>query len=340
MTIYLLGGDESFLIKQKLDELKAKLLTNEISSLNYLYYGESKLKDFIENTQFLSLGKRLIIFNNCNWFTKAKDKISDTSLKEVELILKDDIPDLDIIIVAYHKLDNSLKTTKLFKEHSQIFEFESTKYYRGSYNPKLSEFVKHEAKLAHVSIDEKAIKYLLDITNGNLWLIHQEINKLATFVLPNKHISYSLIESQSDFSTDIFALSESFLGHDKDVLLTNLKNILSSNQPLQIIAFFQTMLVKWIKIKTFEEYYNSKLPQRPGILKRELPIKDLANKIAGDMDARPFVIEKDLKGLSKVELDYLHQCQAHLIDLESQVKSGLIQDRQAVEMFFLNTVKK
>ncbi len=47
MTIYLLGGDESFLIKQKLDELKAKLLTNEISSLNYLYYGESKLKDFI-----------------------------------------------------------------------------------------------------------------------------------------------------------------------------------------------------------------------------------------------------------------------------------------------------
>ena len=345
MTISLISGDESYLIKKKVTDLKATLLNNNVSSLNYLYFAETNVKDFIENTQSLplGLGNRLLVFNNCNWFTKAKSKentkMSDLALKEIEFILKNQSAYLQIILVSYYKLDNGLKLTKLFKEHCQIYEYESIKYYRDSFNPKLLEFCQNEARLAHCSIDDKAINYLLDMTNGNMWLIHQEINKLATNLLPNKHISLAYLKSEIDFQSDIFALAENFLAKQTLTVFTILHNLQANTPILQIIAFFQTMTSKWIKLKVLEEYYNSKLPMRPGIIKRELPLKDLSTKIAKDLESNPFVIEKDLKRLIQVKLEFLINCQEKLIIYENKIKSGQLLDKQAIELFFLECAK-
>ena len=86
-------------------------------------------------------------------------------------------------------------------------------------------------------------------------------------------------------------------------------------------------------MKSLCEKFNHDLPTPPGVLRRELPMNELVRRVAGELKAKEFMIEKDLKRISKFPLDRLIEKRLDLTRLEDSIKTGMIPESHALQVF-------
>jgi hypothetical protein len=102
---------------------------------------------------------------------------------------------------------------------------------------------------------------------------------------------------------------------------------------MPLVATLQTMISKWIQIKALAEKFNRESPSGPGINRKELPAPELVRRIAAELKAAPIMVEKDLKRLSKMPMERLIKKRKDLTRLEASIKTGLIPDSHALQVF-------
>lgn len=350
MPVLIIAGDEEFELSRRVQQLRVSLVDPNWASVNFLRLDNPPLQEIIDAAGTLPFGpgNKVVLIDRCELFTKkrskggddggkseteSKGKDKDKLLDELEKSLASVAENTYVIFACPFNLDQTLKTTKAAQKHAKIERFEKQKFYVGSPNGVLSSWCRTEAKLHGATIEDQAITYLLDGTEANLRQIAAEIEKASIHVLPGNHITYQVVVQLSPYHSHVFALADYWLSGKGKEALASAEEILTRQSAMPIIATMQTMISKWILMKSLCEKFNHDLPTPPGVLRRELPMNELVRRVAGELKAKEFMIEKDLKRISKFPLDRLIEKRLDLTRLEYSIKTGMIPESHALQVF-------
>jgi DNA polymerase-3 subunit delta len=237
--VYLLFGAETFL-----RDLAAKTIAD-------FAFVDASLRDFNENefslNQFDNLqyalaaaeqmpmiaSRRVIRITEVKiGATAAKDNLKEDYEEILSAYLKRPAETSVVIFVA-DELDKRRRMAKLLIEKSVAVEFAPLE------ENDLRKWIRDEASKQNADIDDKAVNHLIGLTGSDARKITSEIEKLAVAALPDKLITYDLIEVLVPNSRVMsnFDLTDHLLAKNKTRALHTLKKILDDGaEPLMLLG--------------------------------------------------------------------------------------------------------
>ena len=308
--IYLFYGIEDYIIEQQIEKITTK---TKIDNYATVYYDleQTKIEDIIDNANTASLfdDKKIIIIENSYIFTGQKGVEQNLLILEKYL----NSPNLNTILiftVKTEKLDERKKIVKLIKQKGSVLECS---------NKNINKTVKE--MFEDYEISDSLINTLIDRVGSNLYILKQEVDKIKLYKDSNKTITKDDIINltSKNVSTDIFKLIEAIVLKNKDEAMQIYKAMLKINEePIKIII----MLANQFRI-----IYQTKNLYIKGYTE-----KDITNILQIHPYRIKLALEKGKVFKSEDLLKYLNL----LADMDSDIKSGLIDKNIALELFILN----
>jgi DNA polymerase III delta subunit len=352
MPVIVMAGEEDFTLYRQLEDLKKNLLDPAWVSFNYARHDNPPPQDVIDLASGLPFGpgNKVIVLDRIDWFAKKRAAKSDDTAagakraakKEARETVNEDAlaealgavhPSTYLIFVATANFDSTLRLSKLVAKVAKLEKFEKAKHWPGSISAPLRTWCQKEAHRVGATIDEEASDYLIDGLEANLRQIASEIAKAAIFVMPKTHITLATLKTISPHHSHIFVLADLWLSGKMVETYQALKELQTKQNNMATLATLQTFMSKWVNLKAICQFYNDKAGG-PGVQRRELSDSDLAGKVAQEMGTQAFVVEKDIKRLKHVSLDFLVDKRNELTRLEHMVKTGQMSDAHAIDLFF------
>lgn len=250
--IYLLFGAETYL-----RDLAAKTIAN-------LALDENSLREFNENefslnqpdnlTYALASAEQLPMIAARRVIRITDVKVSATGAKDT---LKEDYETLlstylarpsetSVLIFIADELDKRRKMSKILLEKSVAVEFAKFT------DNELIAWARKEIKDAGFDAEEKAIFHLVALVGDNLRKLTNEIKKVTTAALPDKIVTYELVESLVPNTREMsnFDLTDQLFGKDKRKPLQTLKKILDDGaEPLMLLGLIAHNLRRTLMAK-------------------------------------------------------------------------------------------
>ncbi|HEY0658170.1 MAG TPA: DNA polymerase III subunit delta [Pyrinomonadaceae bacterium] len=238
--VYLLFGAETYL-----RDLAAKTIAD------FVFPDESSLRDFnetefslnqTENLQYaLASAEQLPMIAARRVIRITDVKISATAAKDN---LKEDYEEIltkylkrpaetSVVIFVADELDKRRKMSKLLIENTVAVEFAALE------DADLRKWIRDKAGEFGADIDDKAANHLIGLIGAEVRKITVEMEKLAVAALPDKLITYELVESLVTNSREIsnFDLTDHLLAKNKTRALHTLKKILDDGaEPLMLLG--------------------------------------------------------------------------------------------------------
>lgn len=317
MAIYFYYGDEEFNIEQEVNKLK-KGIDKNFLEMSYKTYDNPKFADLISilRTQPMMFGKMLVVIKSEEYFTKTFD---DKELKQIQEAFEDNNENLDIVFVAElprnegKKLDSRKKFFKLLSKYNAK-EFAAIPTYKTA---ELENWIRKQAKSKDLDITSDAAAAMISQIGNNLRQIDGELEKLKLFIYPKKQITTNMIKELCISNEDLFAFSDYLMKGEKDKALLEYRKLLEKKFFLEIVAALQTMLRKWILLKSKSSRYNT----------FEL------SKLTGQHE---YVVKLNLQKLKNTSLKDLVRLKENLTEAELKIKSGqsLFPEREVEDALF------
>lgn len=254
--VYLLFGAETYL-----RDLAAKTIGDFV-------FGENSLREFNENefslnqaenlTYALASAEQLPMISSRRVIRITDVKVTSSGTKDT---LKEDFEpvltsylkrpaETSVVIFIADDLDKRRKMSKLLIENSCAVEFGKFK------DNELVLWARKELKDAGFDAEEKALHHLVGLVGDNLRRLTNEIKKITTAALPDKLVTYNLVELLVSNSREIsnFDLTDHLFGKDKRKPLQTLKKILDDGaEPLMILGLIGHNLRRMLMAKTMME---------------------------------------------------------------------------------------
>ena len=288
---------ESFcLIKMKVinrEELRNQLKKREFASVYLLFGAETYLRDLAAKT----IGDLALANSSLREFNEIEHSLSDSkiqyALSDAEQLpmidarrvvkitnvkisgssskdtLKEDDEEIlarylsrpaetSIVIFVADELDKRRKISKLLLDKCVSVEFGELD------DNELLNWAKTKLRDLDTEADQKALVHLVALVGKNVRRLTNEIEKLSVAALPDKLITYELVESLVPNSREIsnFDLTDYLLAGDKKRALQTLKKILDDGaEPLMILG-----LISY----NFRRLFLSKELMRQGVERKEV----------------------------------------------------------------------
>lgn len=315
--IYFFYGEEEFNISNEIGKLKKNLDKNFLD-MSFKTYDNPKFPDLISilRTQPMMFGKMLIVINCLEYFSKTFD---DKEIKQISEALENNTDNLDIVFVAQlprdegKKLDSRKKLFKLLKKYNAQ-EFPTIPTYKTA---ELEAWVQKQAKTKKIKLDTNALPVLISQVGNNLRQLDTELEKLALLAYPKDLINKDMVQEICIANEDLFAFSDYLMQNEKSKALLEYRKLLDKKHPLEILAVLQTMLRRWIILKSKAS---------------ECTPMELS-KLTGQHE---YVVKLTLQKLKKNNLKDLVRLKQRLTETEYKLKSGQLLDiEQEVENAFL-----
>lgn len=303
--IYLLYGEEEFLIEE---EIKNIIKKSKIENINISKYDFEidNIQDIIDDAYTISLfeNKKIIIAKNLDKFLKNNDK----EISLLEKYLGNQNEDV-ILIITSQSLDDRKKIVKTLKKQSTTKEFNKNKNISNTVRKMFDEY----------KIDYKTIDILIKNVGTNLKILYQEAEKLKTYKQDKIITEQDVLELSCNSSEeDIFNLINYIINKNKEEAFRLYKILINKNEePLKIIITLANQ---------FRIIYQSKELYKKG---------NNEDGIAKILNIHPYrvklALEKGKNYSSKILLEYLLK----LAELDSQIKNGLIDKYLGLELFII-----
>jgi DNA polymerase-3 subunit delta len=164
--------------------------------------------------------------------TAAKDNLKEDYEEILTAYLKRPAETSVVIFVA-DELDKRRRMAKLLIENSVAVEFAALE------ENDLRRWIQDKVKEQNADIDDKAVNHLIGLIGSDARKITGEIEKLAVAALPDKLITYELIESLVPNSREMsnFDLTDHLIAKNKTRALHTLKKILDDGaEPLMLLG--------------------------------------------------------------------------------------------------------
>lgn len=261
--IYLLFGAETYL-----RDLAAKAITDLVlkdSSLREFNETEYSLNDSqvshalasAEQLPMISSRRVVKISNVIVSATVTKDNLREDD--EATLVSYLNRPsETSVVIFIADELDKRRKISKLLLEKSVAVEFPALE------DADLIKWAKDKLKEFNADSDEKALRHLVGLVGNNVRRLTTEVEKLAVAALPDKLITFDLVESLVPNSRELsnFELTDYLLSKNKSRALQILKKILDDGaEPLMLLGLIAS---------NFRRLLMSKELMRQGVERREV----------------------------------------------------------------------
>ena len=158
---------------------------------------------------------------------------------------------------------------------------------------------------------------LIAQVGNNLRQLDGELEKLALLAYPKDLITKNMVQEICISNEDLFAFSDYLMQNEKDKALLEYRKLLDKKHPLEILATLQTMLRRWIILKS----------RAAECMPMEL------SRLTGQHE---YVVKLTLQKLKRTSLKDLVYLKQRLTETEYKIKSGqLLNPEEEVENAFI-----
>ena len=312
--VYLLCGEEGYLKKQYKNRF-VKAMLPEGDTMNYSYYEgkNTPVKEAIDLAETLPFfaERRLIVFENTGFFKTAAGADLADYIK--------DMPETTCFIFVEEEIDKRNKLYKAVKSKGYIAELSTQD--AGTLKRWVAGLVRKEQK----QISESVIVYFLDKVGTDMENIQGELEKVFCYALERDTITKEDIDAVcvTQITNHIFEMVDAVAAGNQQKALDLYYELLALKEPPMRILFLMT--------REYRLLFHVK-----GLMANGYGKKEIASK-AG---IHPFAAGRYMDAAKRYELGELRTVMEEGAQLEQNVKTGLMTDTLAVELFIVKNSGK
>ena len=306
--IYLLYGEEAYLKKQYKERF-IKAMLPEGDTMNYAYYEgkNTDIKEVIDLAETLPFfaERRLIVFENTGFFKSAGADLADYI---------GDMPDTTYFIFIESEVDKRSRLYKAVKAKGHIVELgvqdENT----------LRRWVQGLVKKEHKTMEPGDIVYFLNKVGTDMENITKELEKLVCYAMDRDVLTREDIDAVcvTQITSHIFEMVNAVAEKNQRKALDLYYELLALKEPPMRILFLLT--------REYRILFHVK-----ALLKQGYGRKEIASK-AG---LHPFAVGRYMDQAKRFHTRELRAAIEEGADIEQRVKTGLLTDHLAVELFLV-----
>ncbi len=313
--VLLFYGTESFLIEERIKKYIERLPAKE-DDINLSLYdlSETKIETLIEDAETFPFAyeEKIIIGKKAYFFSAQKLDNVEHDLTRLEQYLISPAPYTTIIFwLPFDKLDERRKVVKLLKEKGEVVKFSSLT------NIELQKWVNDYGKRVGVTFSKKGVEELIILTNSNIDLMVNEIEKIAIYIENNEIADEKIVDKlvARTIETEVFNFIEQLAEKNYRLALQMLKDLeLNKEEPIKILALIARQIQIIWQVKMFK-----KIGHTEAQIAKQLNLHPFAVKIAA----------KQSNNFSKAQLETIINW---LAEFDYQMKTGQIDKNLALEL--------
>ena len=310
--VYLLYGEEDYLRKQYKDKLRAALTTGE-DDMNYVYFEGKDIQagqviDFAETMPFLA-ERRVVFIENSGWFKSGGDAMAEYLPTQC---------DTTVICFIETEIDKRSKLFKAVTEKGYAAEFAKQN------EETLFKWIAGKCKAEGKQIRREDISFFIEKTGSEMDNMARELEKLFCYCLEKNVITSADIDDicTTKIESHIFAMIDAIAENKQRVALDKYYELLANKEAPMYILYM------------IGRHCNNLL------MTKELRLKGLDNRaIAERTKQKDFVVRKQANQASRFGAADLRAAVETCVKAETDVKTGLMSDRLAVETVILTALK-
>ena len=260
MSIYLLYGEETYLLEARLKRIK-KEFGEMVKGINYIQIDENNVQELIADIETPAFGyeKKLIIARNTGLFKKEKKTAKGPELASINLSNKiaEYINEnsslineaVELVFVEEEAEKNNLY--KAIEKNGEVKEFPLLKL------PELIQNIQKICAAYKVKIDNGTAKYFIENCGTSMQDLINEVRKLIEYVGANGTITTKEVDLLCIKQIDsvIFDLTDNLGKKDIQKAMEVLKNLIYEKEPIQkILITLYNHFKKLYIVKIAEEY--------------------------------------------------------------------------------------
>ena len=327
-NVYLLFGEQAYLLRFYLNQLISTVLNEQFKSLNFTKFSNGfeyeKVLDIVETYPVFD-EKRIVLCENTGKFKKEKkdekgekNPDSENKVSEILEIIKQ-VPKSTILIFV----ESSVNKTK--KEYKEIDKLGGCVEFGNLDAVDLKRWIAKQFKSAGRDIADNAVVRLTEYCSGNMDELSNEINKLINLVEEGEQVERKHIESITTrtIKTVVFDLTDALGGKNINKAMSVLEDMISLNEPIQkIFIMLSGHFRKLEKIRSMLD---------EGIAKSEIfTLVGIKNSFYGD---------KLIAQARRFSCEQLKKCVTDFSKCDHYIKTGKMKDRIAIELIFASLSK-
>lgn len=306
--VYLLYGEEQYLIRQYRDKLK-RAIVSEDDTMNYGAFSggdinQKEIVDLAETLPFFA-DRRLILIEDSGLFKKSAEELADYMAS---------VPETTYFIFVEKEVD---KKTKMFKEVRKIG---SVVEFARQTDETLSRWIEGRIRKAGKNITRDAYALFVRKTGNDMENIDRELEKLLCYTMEKEYIDVADVEVITTEQTEnkIFDMVDAVAQHQQKKALDLYYDLLALKEaPMRILYLVTNQFQRMMVVKS--------------MINQGFGNRDIASK-AGCPD---WAVRKYQSQCRAFSMEQLKQAIRDGVEYETAVKTGRMNDQMAVELFIV-----
>ncbi|MDD6194002.1 MAG: DNA polymerase III subunit delta [Lachnospiraceae bacterium] len=309
---YLLYGDEDYLKKQYRDKL-VHALVPEDDSMNFAKFEGKDINlgeviDLAETLPFFA-NRRVILIADSGFFKSSQEQLAD---------YLGQIQETTYFVFVESEVDKRSKTYKALSKSGCAVDFSMPD------EKLLTTWMGSRLKAAGKSISREAWQEFFERTNDSMDHMDKEMEKLLSYTYDKDSITLEDVEAicTKQVQTKIFDMISFIASKNLPKVMELYHDMLAAKEPpIRILALI---------IRQFDQMYLLKDMASTGMN---------ASTIASKLGIRDFIVKKNLGLARNFTMEQIRQLLEDAADLDERAKTGLINDRMAVELLMIKYSK-
>jgi len=310
--VYLLYGEERYLIRQYRDKLKNALASPE-DTMNFTSFeGEDiNVKEIIDLAETLPFfaDRRVIFIEDSKLFKKGGDELGD---------YLDSLPDTTYFVFVEEEVDKRSKLFKAVGKCGNAVEFGKQT------DETLMKWVGSRISKEGKNITQAAYHSFIAKTGTDMQNIEKELEKLLCYTMEKEVIEPEDVEAitTEQISNKVFEMVDAIASHKQKHAMDLYYDLLALKEAPMRILFLIT--------RQFQILLTVKVMGNQGFGNKE---------IAAKAGCPEWAVRKYQGQAKAFSLDQIKQAIADGVSYEEAVKTGRMNDQMAVEMFIVQYSK-
>ncbi|MCM1082892.1 MAG: DNA polymerase III subunit delta [Clostridium sp.] len=310
--VYLLGGDEGYLVRQYKDKL-IDALCDRTDSMNYMAYKGEKavaedIREFAMTMPFFA-DRRVILVEDSDFFNKGNEAVE---------AFMEEIPETTVVIFVETNIDKRLKLYKLMQKEGTIALF------RTPDEATLLKWVKSLFTREKMSIDDEAVYGLVRGVGTDMNTLYNESMKLICYCMDKDRVTMDCVEKlcTNQVESKIFDMMDALSQRNVEKTMRLYDDLLMLREPAMRLLFLIT--------RQFNILLKIKFALETGVQN---------SGIAGFAKIPPFTVKKYMEQCKGYTYKQLIACVELCQQTDGSIKSGRMKDSLAVEMLIMELLK-
>lgn len=307
--VYLLFGEESFLVRSYKNQLKEAMIGDD--TINYSHFeGKgcplNEVADLARTMPFFA-ERRLILLEDTGLF--------DSAAEDGWVALVKEIPSGTHLIFAESKVDKRSRMYRAVKDHGYCAEMKRQS------EQDLKRWILGGLKKNGLKITGEALELFLQKTGDDMENIRMELEKVTDYCLGTEGVTAKDVEEicTQRLENRIFDMTQAIAEGNTKRALELYYDLLALKEPsLRIMFLIARQMNQLLCVKEMSDSKEGK------------------DAIAARLKVKPFVVNKLLGQARQFQTVQLRRCVEQCAELEEAVKSGNMAERIAAEMLLLS----